>query len=133
MSPVTGALQDKLGDEAAEQLGTLLDDTRRGAAEDVMNQVGDRFERRLVDETSKLRVEMSQMRTELRLEMGQMRADLRLEIADLRTEMREGFASVRADMARDRFELLKWAFAFWVGQLFAVAGLVLALTASVRR
>jgi hypothetical protein len=122
MSPVTGALQDKLGDEAAEQLGTLLDDTRRGAAEDVMNQVGDRFERRLVDETSKLRVEMSQMRTELRL-----------EIADLRTEMREGFASVRADMARDRFELLKWAFAFWVGQLFAVAGLVLALTASVRR
>ncbi len=70
-----------------------------------MDQINDRFERRLIEETSKLRD----------------------DIGDLRGEMREGFASVRGDMARDRFELLKWAFAFWIGQFFATAALITAL------
>jgi hypothetical protein len=70
-----------------------------------MQQMDDRFERRLGEETSTLRV----------------------EISGLRTEMREGFATLRADMAHDRFELLKWAFAFWIGQFFATAALITAL------
>jgi hypothetical protein len=34
---------------------------------------------------------------------------------------------LRQEMADLRFELLKWTFLFWVGQLFAVAGLVAVL------
>jgi hypothetical protein len=41
----------------------------------------------------------------------------------LRQEMTEGFASLRQALADQRFEILKWAFLFWVGQFFAVAGL----------
>lgn len=86
-------------------------------------QITDRFERRLGEEVATLRGEI--VRT---------RSDLRGEIGELRTEMREGFASVRVelatvrgDMTRDRFELLKWAFAFWIGQFFATAALLTAL------
>jgi hypothetical protein len=71
----------------------------------------DRFERRLVEETSKLQ----------------------LDIASVRSEMREGFASIRAEMARDRFEVLKWAFGFWITNLFAMAALLAGFMAAMRR
>jgi hypothetical protein len=77
-----------------------------------MTQCGERFERRLVEETSKLRLETRQLRGEVREGFG----ELRREMADVRREMAEG-----------RFELLKWAFAFWVGQLAAVGGIVTVL------
>jgi len=74
--------------------------------DELMERISDRFERRLGDETSRLRG----------------------EISELRVEMREGFATLRGEMARDRFELLKWVFVFSVGQFFAIAGLIMALT-----
>jgi len=80
--------------------------------EDLIEQMSDRFERRLLEETSKLDAKIS---------------DVRLELAGVRSEIREGFASFRADMVSDRFELLKWAFAFWIGQFFATAALITAL------
>ena len=70
--------------------------------DELMSQMTDRFERRLVEETSQLRGDVSAVRVEI--------------------------SGLRADMARDRFELLKWAFAFWIGQFFATAALIAALT-----
>ena len=57
--------------------------------------------------------------------------------ADLRTEMREGFAGVyramgelRTESAREiaglKVELIRWMFGFWIGNLFATAGMVFA-------
>ena len=61
---------------------------------------------------------------------GEVADDLKGEVGDLRTEMRtdfatvrgDGFALVRADMAQDGIVQLKWSFAFWLGQLFAIVG-----------
>jgi hypothetical protein len=107
MSPVrvSGALLEKLGEPASASLIELLDAQQRASTEAAMTQCGERFERRLIEETSKLR----------------------LETAGLRGDMREGFADLRRDIAAERFELLKWAIAFWVGQLAAVAAIVGAL------
>jgi hypothetical protein len=55
----------------------------------------DSFERRLVEEISKVRVDIS-----------------RLEVV------------LRQDMATGRFELLKWCFLFWIGQVLAISGIV---------
>lgn len=82
--------------------------------------VGDRFERRLIEETSKLRVDMTQGFAAVRQEMAQ-------GFAALRQEMAANTAALRQDMADQRFEVLKWAFLFWVGQFFAVAGLMAVL------
>ena len=111
-----------------------------------MSQCAERFERRLVEETSKLRVDLVQTQgdmrqgfAEVRGEMHQgfaaVRGEMHQGFAEVRGEMRQGFAEVRgemrqgvADMGRDnathRFELLRWSFAFWVGQLAAVAAIV---------
>ena len=115
-----------------------------------MDRIGDRFERRLTDETSKLRVEMAQGFAGLRQELTEGLAAVRQEMAEglaavrqemteglaavrqemteglaaVRHEMTAGFAGLRQELADQRFELLKWAFLFWVGQFFAVAGVI---------
>jgi hypothetical protein len=106
---VPDALQEQLGPAAAVGLVELLTDARKEWTAEVIGIVGDRFERRLIEETSKLRVELTQ------------------GFAAMRQEMTAGFATLRQEMADQRFELLKWAFLFWVGQFFAVAGLVAVL------
>ena len=148
MSPArsSGALLEKLGAPASAELIELLDTTQRATTEALMTQCSERFERRLVEETSTLRVEITQLRGEtrsgfahgrgemresvagLRGEMREsvagLRGEVRETLADLRGEMRQGFAEVRRDIAVNRFELLRWSFAFWVGQLAAVAAVV---------
>jgi hypothetical protein len=61
----------------------------------VLTTATERFERRLSDETAKLRV----------------------EIANLGSGLRQ-------EMAKDRFELLKWMFVFWIGQLAATTAIM---------
>ena len=66
----------------------------------------DRFERRLVEEISSVRLQLTQVE------------------ASLRKDMTEMGASIRQDMATNRVELLKWSFLFWVGQVVAVAAIM---------
>ena len=132
MASIGSVLLDRLGQEGADGFQQILDDHRRETVEQVSAQCAERVERRVVDEASRLRLEMGQLRSDLRFEMSHMRGDLRGEIGELRTETREGFAALRGEMARDRFELLKWAFAFCVGQLFAVVGLMAVLLRTTR-
>lgn len=70
--------------------------------------VTERFERRLGEETGKLRLEM---------------ADLKTEMANIRTEMAHGFGELRAEMIRLNFGLLKWLLVFFVGQVAAFTAL----------
>lgn len=64
-----------------------------------------------------------------RAEVIQMAADrfdrrLTFEVSSLRLELHDGLAAVRQEMATTRVELLKWSFAFWIGQVAAMAGLL---------
>lgn len=44
--------------------------------------------------------------------------------SSLRQEMAEGFATVRTELTAQRADLFKSAFVFWIGQFFAIAGVV---------
>jgi len=46
------------------------------------------------------------------------------EMSALRLEMHQGFAALRQENATTRVELLKWSFLFWIGQVAAIAGLL---------
>lgn len=84
---VPGPLRAKLGEPASEGLSEMFGLYHQMAT--------DRFERRLTEEITALRIEMHQ-----------------------------GFASLRQENATTRVELLKWSFLFWAGQLAAIAGLL---------
>lgn len=139
---VPEALQRPLGPEGTAGLLHLLADVRRECVTDVITVVGDRFERRLVEETSTLRLEMSQGFSALRQEMAAaigavrqemagstagLRQEMAASTAALRQEMAAGTASLRQEMSDQKFDILKWAFLFWVGQFFAVASLMAVL------
>lgn len=121
MGHVPPALRDQLADPATVDLLDLLDRSQKECMDHVMSVVGDRFERRLVDEASKLRVEMSQG-------FG----DIRHEMADGFAAVRQELAALRQDMADHRFDILKWVFLFWVGQFLAVASLMVVMARYVR-
>jgi len=89
------ALRERLGDTATLGLLELLESEQHTWSEHVLSVATDRFERRLTE-----------------------------EISGLRTELHDGLASVRAEIATTRVELLKWSFAFWVGQVAVMAGLL---------
>lgn len=84
MRKVPPALAMRLGDDGARELTELLDSEQQTWSERMLTVVTERFERRLIDETAKLRVEL----------------------------------------ARDRFEVLKWMFVFWIGQLAAMSAIM---------
>jgi hypothetical protein len=88
--------------------------------EDFLNVAGERFERRLTEETGKLRVEMATLRSELRQ-----------ELAGLLQEMARGFGEVRAAIAESRADTIKWTFIFWTGQFIALAGFLMILLQTV--
>lgn len=82
----------------------------------------------MVASHAKLREDMLASNAKLREDMLAGNAKLREEMqagdAQLRLEMIHGFASVREDMGTMKFDLLKWSFAFWIGQLVAVTTIV---------
>jgi hypothetical protein len=106
---------------------------------DVIVIVTERFERRLAEESGKLRLEMTtefgKVRNEIATEFGKVRNEMatefgrvRTEMADifghLRTEMADGFGRCRAEMIDRNAELLKWGVVFAVTQTAAIAGIV---------
>lgn len=96
---VPRALRERLGQDATLGLVELLDVEKAKWSDQVLSVAADRFERRLVEELSMLRV-------------------------DLRQELHNGLTAVRQELATVRVELLKWSFLFWVGQVAAIAGLL---------
>jgi hypothetical protein len=88
-------LMERLGDKGARALADMLHASNRVRQDDVLEKTAERFERRLVEETSKLRVDMAQLRTDL-----------------------------HGEIVSSRFELIKWNFVFWIGQVVALAGVI---------
>ncbi|MBI1876207.1 MAG: hypothetical protein HYS05_20260 [Acidobacteria bacterium] len=135
-SQVPAPLRERLGPDATSGLLDLLQDARDEWRSDVVSLCTERFERRLVEETSKLRVEMAQGFGQLRAEMAQESAQLRGEMAQGSAQIRAEMAHIREEMARgfstERGELMKWMFLFWVGQVVAMAAIMSAMLRPLR-
>ena len=111
--------------------------------EQLLATATDRFERRMSEEISALRVAMVEQDAATRRDLRQEISDLRVEmveqdtatrleiskeISNVRLDMAEQFAASRIHTEARHRELLKWAFVFWVGQAIAVAGMFKAFT-----
>ena len=112
-------LREKLGEEGVQELIDLINSSQQQQKEDILTFVEEKFERRLSEEISKLRVDMVEMNQQLRSEMVEMNQELR-------GEMVEQMAGLRAEISQTRAELIKWMFIFWVGQVGMILGILLA-------
>jgi hypothetical protein len=97
--PVPRVLAERLGIGATQGLVSLLASTRAEWTDEIVTIAAERFERRLTDEISALRIDVTR-------ELSAVRQDF------------------TRDLSNVRVELLKWSFLFWVGQVAATAGLL---------
>ena len=121
------ALRERLGPDATSSLLDLFDVARREWSDNVIDVCAARFEQRLLEETSKLRLEIAQGDAALRQQITELGASLRGEMTGLAGSLRGDMmglgGSLRQDMSDLRFEIVKWCFLFWIGQVVAVTGL----------
>ena len=80
--------------------------TMSDSESDVIVVVTERFERRLSEETGRLRVDMA------------------TEFGKVRTEMAAGFGMLRAEMIDRNAALLRWLLVFGVTQTAALVGVI---------
>lgn len=158
---VPEALRARLGPAATAGLLEALDEAGREWKADVTSLAVDRFDRRLVEEASGLRQEItkadaglrqelttvaaglrqelttvaaglrqqiSTLEAGLRHEMTTLEAGLRQETTTLAASLRQEMAGVEVRLHREladmRFDLLKWSFLFWIGQVVAITAIM---------
>jgi hypothetical protein len=79
-----------------------------------------------------LREEMRQLEGALREEIRQGDASLREEIRQIDASLREEIHTLRGEMYKMRADLIKWSFAFWVGNVAVLSGIMFALLRGAR-
>ena len=84
----------------------------------------ERFERRLVEEVSELRIQVGQVESAIRQDMANLRSEIAQQGSTLRQEMATLGSGLRDESAAGRVDLFKWCFLFWVGQVLAIGGLL---------
>ena len=140
-------LRERLGPEATGGLLHVLDLAQQDWKDDVLSLAAERFERRLADAGSSLRVQIAQSEAALRNEIGHVEVRLRQEMGQLEVRLREELGHVDGRLRHDlsqmdvriireignsRFGLLKWTFAFWIGQVVAMSAIMAAMLRIVR-
>jgi hypothetical protein len=98
-------LKPRLGEEEARSLLEFIEST--------------------VEQRAVTKADLQQTAASLREEMRQLEGALREEIRQIDASLREEIQKVRAD-------LIKWSFAFWVGNVAVLSGIMFALLRGAR-
>ena len=110
-------VRQRLGDTGSDGLVTMFADAHRIAAE--------RFERSVAQVEARMdeRFAAVEARMDHRFAAVEARMDHRFELFEERFERR-----LAHELGVLRFDLLKWSFLFWIGQLAALTAILSAIT-----
>jgi hypothetical protein len=124
------ALREKLGPEGARALAELLNEASVRTRDNVIEIAASSFKRQLAEQVGGLRSELhsesGSLRAELQSEVGGLRAELHSEIGGLRAEMHQLHADLVSRMGAFEGRITRWMFAFWIGQIGALLGILFA-------
>ena len=101
---VPKVLREKLGDDGADALVDLFNQSEQRQKEDVLEFVEEKFEWRLNEELSTLRIEMNERFA----------------------TVNERFAELEVKIEATKSYMVRWMFAFWVAQVGVILGILFA-------
>ncbi len=109
-------LRDRLGDEATDALVDVVKEVDLSARQEAILIAEERLERRLTEETGKLRQDI------IRLEgkMDNVKTELEGKIDNVEGKIETSKEALKAEFKADKADLLKWMFIFWASQIGAV-------------
>jgi hypothetical protein len=116
---VPRVLRDKLSDEGVEALVELLNQAEEKARDVIVKFSEEKYERRLVEVASALRVSLEDKIASVKSDLEGKIANLEVKIANVKSDLEVKIANARAD-------IIRWMFIFWVGQIGALLGILLA-------
>jgi hypothetical protein len=67
----------------------------------------------------------ARFRADLEATEARLRAEFQWQLASVRADLRGEIAVVRTEASATRADLIKWMFVFWIGNVGAMAGLLL--------
>ncbi|MBF0516985.1 MAG: DUF1640 domain-containing protein [Nitrospirae bacterium] len=128
-------IREHMGDDASGALAELINDVDIGARKDAIAIAEERFERRLVDELGKLRLEfrteIGKINERITLEIGKINERITLEIGKVNERITEEsgklqleIEKLRAETANTKAEIIKWMFLFWIGQTAVLIAII---------
>ncbi len=123
---VPKVLREKLGEEGADALVELINAADSQAKADVLTFVEEKFERRLSEELAKVDGRITTETGKLGERLTSLEAQFERRLSEEMRNVAAEFASVRKEMAELKADLIRWMFIFWVGQLGAVVGILVA-------
>ncbi|MBF0456727.1 MAG: hypothetical protein HQK99_02410 [Nitrospirae bacterium] len=103
------SIRERLGDAASEDFAVLINDIDLGARKDAIAIAEERFERRMSEESGKLRLEISKVNERITDETGKLRVEIE---------------KVRSEVEKSGKENIKWMFLFWIGQIAAFIAII---------
>ena len=122
-------LKDKLGDEAVDALVRLINQSQGEQENNVVEFVGDKFERRLTEEIAQVNVNIFEVEKRFDHRLSEEIAQVNTNILEVEkrfdSRLSEEIAKVRVELAATRADLLKWMLIFSIGQVGVIVGLVL--------
>jgi hypothetical protein len=120
-----------LGVEGTDALVQVLNENEKETRSSVIDFAQQRFEQSLSREISGVRVELAntEKRFEKRLteEISGLREEMVRSDLSVRDELKADIADLRGRIEKSRSDTIKWMFLFWVGQIGAVLGIILAV------
>ncbi|HVL66725.1 MAG TPA: hypothetical protein VM364_05630 [Vicinamibacterales bacterium] len=105
LDAVPGPLRAKLGADATAGLLALLELSHEEARDAVTGACAERFERRVVEEVSALRVQNAQTESSMRQDMTRTGAELRQEVAQLGSDLRREMSQLASQLRQEMVQL----------------------------
>jgi hypothetical protein len=98
---IPAVLEQRLGTDATAALAELFDRAYHEQRADMIAASTERFERRLVEETTATRLELSQLHTALRHDGAKMHFTLRQDVSTLEVRLRDDMRTMEAGLRQE--------------------------------
>ncbi|PKA17910.1 LA_3696 family protein [Leptospira haakeii] len=116
---VPKALRNTLGEEGAEALVSLLNQANSGGRKFMEEFVSERFERRLMEETGKLRLELKEETGKLWVAIAELRAEMHAGFAGIQEQFKEVYKEI-AEVHRSIASQTRWMVAVIIASVLPI-------------
>ncbi|EMJ99723.1 MULTISPECIES: hypothetical protein [unclassified Leptospira] len=116
---VPKALRNSLGEEGAEALVSLLNQANSGGKKFMEEFVSERFERRLMEETGKLRLELKEETGKLWIAISELRAEMHAGFAGIQEQFKEVYKEI-ANIHKSIASQTRWMVAVIIASVLPI-------------
>lgn len=126
---ITESVKEKLGPKATTDLFDFINGMIQKNRLEIVKELAHeyekielRFERKLSEVEARLLKEIAAVKNELKLDIANLRSELKSDIEASRLEFKSDNDRIRIEAEKNKADLIKWMFLFWIGTVITILG-----------